>query len=39
MNTSQKGDGNKGGQLMICGKDMVPQIKAGTKDKHLLHYV
>ena len=33
-NTNQKVDGNKGGQLMICGKDMVPQIKASTKDKH-----
>ena len=33
-NTSQKGDGHKGGQLMICAKDMVPQQKASTNDKH-----
>ena len=33
-NTSQKGDGNNGGELHVCAKDMVPQQKASTKDKH-----
>ena len=33
-NTSQKGDGLKGGQLIICGKETIPQIKASTNDKH-----
>ena len=35
-NTSKEGDGNNGGQLMIYGKDMVPQINASTKDKHVI---
>ena len=33
-NTSQKGDGNNGGELHVCAKGMVPQQKASTKDKH-----
>ena len=33
-NTSQKGDGHKGGQLMVYGKDMILQQKASTNDKH-----
>ena len=33
-NTSQKGDGNNGGELHMCGVSMTPQQKASTKDKH-----
>ena len=33
-NTSQKGDGNNGGELHVCATGMVPQQKTITKDKH-----
>ena len=33
-NTSQKGDGHIGGELLVCGKGMIPQKKINTKDKH-----
>ena len=33
-NTSQKGDGHKGGELFVCPKGMVPKQKANTKDKN-----
>ena len=34
-NISQKGDGNKGGQLSVCAQIMTTQQKTSTKDKHL----
>ena len=33
-NTSQKGDGNIGGELKVCAQGMVPQQKINTRDKH-----
>ena len=33
-NTSQKGDGNNGGELKVCATGMVPQQKISTRDKH-----
>ena len=33
-NTSQKGDGNNGGELHVCGIGMTPQKKESTKDEH-----
>ena len=33
-NTSQKGDSNKGGELFVCPKGIVPKQKANTKDTH-----
>ena len=33
-NTSQKGDGNVGGQLMLCERGKTPQLKISTRDKH-----
>ena len=33
-NTSQKGDGNKGGEQFIVPKGMIPQLKANAQDKH-----
>ena len=33
-NTSQKGDRHIGGELLVCTKEMVPQIKINTKYKH-----
>lgn len=33
-NTSQKGDGHVGGQLLVCGKGDTPQISISTKSKH-----
>ena len=33
-NTSQKGDGNKGGETYVCAKVMVPQQKSNSRDKH-----
>ena len=33
-NTSQKGDGNKGGEKFIVPKGMIPQLKANAQDKH-----
>ena len=33
-NTSQKGDGHIGGELLVCGKGMVPQKRVNIKDKH-----
>ena len=33
-NTSQKGDGHIGGELLICAKGMEPQKKINVKDKH-----
>ena len=34
-NTSPKGDGQKGGQLMVCGKYMEPQQQGSTREKNL----
>ena len=33
-NTNQKGDGNVGGELMLCERGKTPQKKISTKDKH-----
>ena len=33
-NTNQKGDGNVGGELMLCERGKTPQKKINTKDKH-----
>ena len=33
-NTSQKGDGHIGGELLVCAKGMIPKKKVNTKDKH-----
>ena len=33
-NTSQKGDGHMGGQLLMCEKGKTPQTKISTRDKH-----
>ena len=33
-NTSQLGDGNIGGKLMLCERGTVPQRKVSNKDKH-----
>ena len=33
-NTNQKGDGNIGGELMLCEVGKTPQQKICTKDKH-----
>ena len=33
-NTSQKGDGNKGGEKFIVPKGMIPQLEANAQDKH-----
>lgn len=33
-NTSQKGDGQNGGQLFVCGKGEVPQITINVRSKH-----
>ena len=33
-NTSQKGDGHVGGQLLLCETGKTPQVKISTRDKH-----
>ena len=33
-NTSQKGDGHIGGELLVCGKDETPQQAISIKSKH-----
>ena len=33
-NTNMKGDGNCGGELLVCGSHMTPQQKSSTKEKH-----
>ena len=32
-NTSQNGDGNNGGELYVCGKNITPRLKPSTKEK------
>ena len=33
-NTSQKGDGNVGGELLICERGKTPQVKIHVRNKH-----
>ena len=33
-NTSQKGDGQIGGELLVCAKGMMPQKRIHTSDRH-----
>ena len=35
-NTNQKGNGNVGGELMMCERGKNPQKKINTKDKHYI---